>query len=1152
MPTPLRFALPGLFGLTFGLIFVAQTFVKDATVASAQSSSPKSVPPSVPKPVPASPRNTGDKGDKGDKGNKGTQPGQAKPGVPKQVSPFTPLKPEAQQTQFGPPSQQGNNALPGPPSGAFLPVRPTQPLRLNLVGGLSPASRKRLTQIDIDNMDTSESIPLFWRGEQTTATLLDSVSALQKFEQRSEQKPDEAPAPDRATGAKEAVVARAPLDRLSQRAGATLVRISPFILPGVVALDDNKNLVIAWDRVDACLERALQRGQEIIFTVQVPSSLSSDYTSSLVSEATQRYQEGSPARQKLVSAIIRWELACRAEEAADRYPNFVRRVRRTSPHTPVGIFLLGGNLGGNTGGDLVSGLKRVAAACVEDSSPLNSVGWNLPFDLPRAEVSLRLMHDTLARYPQLASTFLQPDLSASAIERLRQRAGGNVSNRSFDTLSYFTTPHTPCDLIEAALRLSTMIPDTGSNRLLGVLIEDSLLTDTGIGDGSAKLSKAQLSLAQVSKKAEQSGSTRAKAPLPPLEPTVEAATLALFNRMEGTRLKVRGDGTGNGNGNGNGSRNGNGSGIGCFAVRAENRIRILLWRDRSDPSPASVRAVNLKLHQYVNTPGITGPLHIVYYAPDASPSTGNAYMAASAARERTVDSPAANGIKSGGSRSGAVALGTIGAGVKEKGGESEPPVALEMGSEKGSPAATAERAEFATLRPAGIWDLPEDNRFAPGEIELTTLLGSRGVCLVEVGPGVEANPPVLPHMEVATVEPRGGDVFTVVLSARNAFAKPLNIRGTLTASQPGMLQKERTPISFGTVQPGKEKLLLFSLRAPIATRDTAVTLNLMTEAGRSSAISVPIQSALEVALETSRSEINPATGLGTTRVRLTNHTRLKLPLHFHYVGIEQEASDREVLLLPNSKSVLVSTPLDIAKPEAGVYAAGLRLHDPFHSLALFPVIVSVPHTCPKLGAAPQIDGDLSKWTDGRPLGMGRAEQVHTLEGRSWGGPSDLSAFAYTAWDERYFYFVCAVTDDTLVPPMSMVESDRGDSVRFAIGTDRVREFAMALVPDSKGVLQPRCVYLPPVSPTAGRPLPQEVAGGHYAIRRVGNSVVYEVAIPWSVLHADPARTEIAPKLSILVFDNDGGIPPRRSYLEWGGGLIGGPQPLLFPSLRLIK
>ena len=112
-----------------------------------------------------------------------------------------------------------------------------------------------------------------------------------------------------------------------------------------------------------------------------------------------------------------------------------------------------------------------------------------------------------------------------------------------------------------------------------------------------------------------------------------------------------------------------------------------------------------------------------------------------------------------------------------------------------------------------------------------------------------------------------------------------------------------------------------------------------------------------------------------------------------------------------------------------------------------------------------IDGDLSEWTEGEPLGMGRAEQAHGKNGKAWGGPGDISAYAYTRWDEQYFYFACAVTDDVFYQPYSLADMQKGDSVVFALATNgslsarksgepAYAEFGMALLKDKQGILSP--------------------------------------------------------------------------------------------------
>ena len=582
------------------------------------------------------------------------------------------------------------------------------------------------------------------------------------------------------------------------------------------------------------------------------------------------------------------------------------------------------------------------------------------------------------------------------------------------------------------------------------------------------------------------------------------AALTLLNRITGTRVAVR---------------NG-GAGIGCLASQNGTRTFALLWRATdarragSHAAQSTDAPVLVRLHHL--TAGATG-LRITRSA------TGEIASAPIAVHSSTASGDAAN----------------------------------------------------SSLPGSMTADIPAVGNYLPGELEVTTLLAPGEVCLLDIAPR-DAPPPLLQTtLSVAGADLRGGDPFEVVLSARNLSANARAIDAVLTSSVPDVLPQANVRLTLGTLPAGGARSFRFTLRAPVVASSRTLTLGVQTDDARS-LITLPILPALEAALEADRADVSAIGGTATLRARLINRGRAPLTARLR-MGL---GTPVEVTVAPGGRPQTVTLAVTPPLPAPGLYPVNVRVESANRTLSSLPAQIGVPFACPRVQTTPAIDGDLGEWTGDTPLGMGRAEQAH---GKPWGGPSDISAYAYTRWDARYFYFACAVTDDVFIPPRSASQLEQGDSVFVALSADgnivslengaganaagankasgqdrsaaRTAVFGMALMQNAKGGLEPTLVRLSP-NGAGGRVTAQSVQDGRIAIRRDGSRVFYEAAIPWSrILVAAPQSGQTL-GLSILVNDTDSaagkGQNPRRGTMEWGGGLAGRIQPLLFPPLRLTK
>jgi len=177
-----------------------------------------------------------------------------------------------------------------------------------------------------------------------------------------------------------------------------------------------------------------------------------------------------------------------------------------------------------------------------------------------------------------------------------------------------------------------------------------------------------------------------------------------------------------------------------------------------------------------------------------------------------------------------------------------------------------------------------------------------------------------------------------------------------------------------------------------------------------------------------------------------------------------------------------------------------------------------------------VDGDLSKWMGFEPLRLEGREQVVG----PWGGPEDLSAEVFLAWDEDHLHFAARVRDDVFCQKFSGADSWQGDSVQISLDTlnddsseldEGDYEYAFALTPEGPEAFR---LFV------EGGSIKGEVEEVPLAIKIEGNVHIYEAAIPWEQL--EPLRPERGRTcgFNVVVNDNDGEGP--KSWIGWTPGI----------------
>jgi len=193
----------------------------------------------------------------------------------------------------------------------------------------------------------------------------------------------------------------------------------------------------------------------------------------------------------------------------------------------------------------------------------------------------------------------------------------------------------------------------------------------------------------------------------------------------------------------------------------------------------------------------------------------------------------------------------------------------------------------------------------------------------------------------------------------------------------------------------------------------------------------------------------------------------------------------------------------------------------------------------------KIDGKLDDWEGFKPLCLDRKEQVVG----PWGGPDDLSAQVYLAWNEEYLYFAAAVRDDGFHQPYTAENTWQGDSVQIAFDIsdddsaeldDGDYEYTFALTPEGGRVFRLFVVD--------GKLRGEEVED---VLLRIDIDLeerrhIYQAAIPWSQLEPFKPRDGAVCGFNVVVNDNDGRGP--KSWIGWTPEIRGSKDTSYFGDL----
>jgi hypothetical protein len=187
----------------------------------------------------------------------------------------------------------------------------------------------------------------------------------------------------------------------------------------------------------------------------------------------------------------------------------------------------------------------------------------------------------------------------------------------------------------------------------------------------------------------------------------------------------------------------------------------------------------------------------------------------------------------------------------------------------------------------------------------------------------------------------------------------------------------------------------------------------------------------------------------------------------------------------------------------------------------------------------EFDDDFSGWDELPGLG-GPSNAEHNLI-PGWEGDSDLSYDARFAYNETMLFLGVKVTDD--VHQSAIGGSNwSADGVQFAFGEGSSRvEYGVALGTDGSTTDIQRYS-------DGAATLPASSIQTQFTRSPDGQTVIYELAIPWGAARSTAPSPGSTIAFTMLVNDEDGG---GRGYVEWTPGIGGTKDATKFGKLQLL-
>lgn len=202
--------------------------------------------------------------------------------------------------------------------------------------------------------------------------------------------------------------------------------------------------------------------------------------------------------------------------------------------------------------------------------------------------------------------------------------------------------------------------------------------------------------------------------------------------------------------------------------------------------------------------------------------------------------------------------------------------------------------------------------------------------------------------------------------------------------------------------------------------------------------------------------------------------------------------------------------------------------------------------------APTVDGKLSKneYNYDAQMDISGDSMVGIMQ-NTYQGHDDLSAVAYSMWDENNFYFATKVLDNVFFQDQPPATAWQGDGIQVAFAEDKSAstgtEIGISIYPQNSDDCAIYCY-----THTQDTTKVAKLMSGEAKAKRDGIYTVYEVKIPWSEIFYDGYTPKVGDVIrwSLLYNENDGS--GRMGFLQYGAGIGGSKSTAQYLDLELRK